>query len=547
MTIQHPIEDEVTQLARRVEKARGRLAYQFDPALTEALSEDELLAERELAEKIRGQDRGQRWKEAQAAAGAADRARQTTEAIEKADMRDLLVARKAIAAQRRESSPHAKLASLYRHRAWSLRALAGVVAAGMLWSAVNVQHNIAPGGPGDPLYWFSYLLEGMISVCLIIIMIGTNKVAEWGVVDNRKQVVAAEVALLGLTVTLNTYPYLRAEHWYDAAVHAVAPVMIGVSLLIHDAASARYGLAIHRATDQVRDLPDPAEQIRRTLPTLASYRMRRSADMRAANSFAELTVEAEPDPLAELNAAPASIVDPEIEDAPTVVLADEDDKAPEPPAPTRSAFRSAAPAPSAKVVAAATLGSDLADITAENPQVTKSENGTAPGTSKPVRADEPVVPSKPVNGEKHNGIAGKPITPVNGASAPTKPVTPAAPKPTTPTKIAAQQPAPAKPSKPAAPAPDKAAVASADRPSATAAATATTAAIKRQPAAADEKAATPADPKAAKEAPATPEIHDTGQFRIAEILEQELAELQAARRRARTSRKTSTPAAGRDR
>ncbi|MFI6172068.1 hypothetical protein ACIBCN_35195 [Nocardia sp. NPDC051052] len=551
MTIQHPIEDEVTQLARRVEKARGRLAYQFDPALTEALSEDELLAERELAEKIRGQDRGQRWKEAQAAAGAADRARQTTEAIEKADMRDLLVARKAIAAQRRESSPHAKLASLYRHRAWSLRALAGVVAAGMLWSAVNVQHNIAPGGPGDPLYWFSYLLEGMISVCLIIIMIGTNKVAEWGVVDNRKQVVAAEVALLGLTVTLNTYPYLRAEHWYDAAVHAVAPVMIGVSLLIHDAASARYGLAIHRATDQVRDLPDPAEQIRRTLPTLASYRMRRpAAEMLAANSFAELTVEAEPDPLAELNAAPVGVVDPEIEDAPTVLLADEDDTTPE-TAPTRSAFRSAAPAPSAKVVAAATLGSDLTDSTIETRSVPKSENGTAFRAAKPIQADEPVVPSKstaPVNGEKRNGVDSKPITPANGASVPTKsatkPVVAAAPKPTTPTKIAAQQPAPAKPSKPAVPAPDKVTAASADRPSATAAASATTAAIKRQPAPADEKAGTATD---AKETPATPEIHDTGQFRIAEILEQELAELQAARRRARTSRKTSTPAAGRDR
>lgn len=568
MTIQHPIEDEVTQLARRVEKARGRLAYQFDPALTEALSEDELLAERELAEKIRGQDRGQRWKEAQAAAGAADRARQTTEAIEKADMRDLLVARKAIAAQRRESSPHAKLASLYRHRAWSLRALAGVVAAGMLWSAVNVQHNIAPGGPGDPLYWFSYLLEGMISVCLIIIMIGTNKVAEWGVVDNRKQVVAAEVALLGLTVTLNTYPYLRAEHWYDAAVHAVAPVMIGVSLLIHDAASARYGLAIHRATDQVRDLPDPAEQIRRTLPTLASYRMRRpsAAEMMASSSFAELTVEAEPDPLAELNAAPVGIVDPEIEDAPTVVVTDEDDSAPEPPAPTRSAFRSAAPAPSAKVVAAATLGSDLADSTAETKSVPKSENGVTPGASKSVQADEPVMQSKstaPVNGEKRNGVDSKPITAVNGSSAPTKPVTPVAAKPTTPaatkpvtpaaskpatpTKIATPQAVPAKSSKPVTPASDKVTATSADRPSATAAASATTAAIKRQSIPADEKASPATDAKAAKETPATPEIHDTGQFRIAEILEQELAELQAARRRARTSRKTSTPAAGRDR
>lgn len=261
MTIESGLEDDVSQLAQRVERARGRLAYQFDPALTDALSEDELRAERELAERIREQDREQRWKHTQAMASASDRSRQTTEAIEKADMRDLLLARKAMASQRRESSPHAKLASLYRHRSWSLKALAGVVGAGMLWSAVNVQQNIAPGGPTDPLFWFSYLLEAMISVCLIIIMVGTNKVAEWGVIDNRRQVALAELALLGLTVTLNTYPYVSQGRWYDVAVHAVAPVMIGVALLIHDAVSARYGLAITRATSQVRDLPDPADNI----------------------------------------------------------------------------------------------------------------------------------------------------------------------------------------------------------------------------------------------------------------------------------------------
>ncbi|MEU1998445.1 hypothetical protein ABZ511_28740 [Nocardia gamkensis] len=250
-------DDDVVRLARRVEKARGRLAYQFDPALTGALSEEELLAERELAERIRTQDRDQRWKQAEASAAASDRARNTSEAIEKAEIRDLLLARKAIAAQRRASSPHARLASLYRHRSWSLGSLAGVVAAGMLWSAVNVQHNIAPGGPTDPLYWFSYLLEAMISVSLIIIMIGTNKVTEWGVLDNRSQVAAAEVALLTLTVGLNTYPYVSEGRWFDAAVHGVAPVMIGVALLIHDAASARYGRAISYATEQVRNLPDP--------------------------------------------------------------------------------------------------------------------------------------------------------------------------------------------------------------------------------------------------------------------------------------------------
>ena len=271
MTIEHSGEDDVTHLAKRVEHARGRLAYQFDPALTEALSEDELRAERDLAEKIREAERDQRWKHVQAAAHASDEARTTSQKIAKADMRDLLVARRALAAQRRESSPHAKLASLYRHRAWSLRALAGVVAAGMLWSAVNVQHNIAPGGPTDPLYWFSYLLEAMISVCLVIIMIGTNKVAEWGILDSRRQVAVAEMALLSLTVGLNTYPYIRRGDWYDVGVHAVAPVMIGVALLIHHAASSRYGLAILQATDQVRDLPDPSDQIRRTMPTFVSF------------------------------------------------------------------------------------------------------------------------------------------------------------------------------------------------------------------------------------------------------------------------------------
>ncbi|WP_216903130.1 hypothetical protein [Nocardia alni] len=271
MTIERPAEDDVTHLARRVEHARGRLAYQFDPALTEALSEDELHAERELAEKIREAERDQRWKHVQAAAHASDEARTTSQKIAKADMRDLLLARRALAAQRRESSPHAKLASLYRHRAWSLRALAGVVAAGMLWSAVNVQHNIAPGGPSDPLYWFSYLLEAMISVCLVIIMIGTNKVAEWGILDSRRQVALAEMALLSLTVGLNTYPYIRSGEWYNVGVHAVAPVMIGVALLIHHAASSRYGLAISHATHQIQDLPDPADQVRQTMPTFVSF------------------------------------------------------------------------------------------------------------------------------------------------------------------------------------------------------------------------------------------------------------------------------------
>ncbi|MBF6189681.1 hypothetical protein U3653_04805 [Nocardia sp. CDC186] len=519
MVIEHPIEDEVTQLARRVEKARGRLAYQFDPALTEALSEDELYAERELAERIRTQERGQRWKEAQAAAAASDRARQTTEAIEKADMRDLLLARKAIAAQRRESSPHAKLASLYRHRSWSLRALAGVVAAGMLWSAVNVQHNIAPGGATDPLYWFSYLLEGMISVCLIIIMIGTNKVAEWGVVDNRRQVAAAEVALLALTVSLNTYPYLRAGAWYDAAVHAIAPVMIGVALLIHDAASARYGLAIARATEQVRDLPDPAEQIRLTLPR---YRMPAAPE---APSVPHEQVHQQPEPV--VAAPPVQTVEQEVvEVAETQFPSEVPD---EQPVATVKAEKKRPPveAPRKPVLPESIEDLDAMEAFTSPVRVKDADtivtNGGAPAANgKKLAAAEPVAPVPAVKSEDR----------------------PAA-------RVPAEEPAPAKVVVRQTPqATPRPAV------SETEAATAEIPAVTRQPLADVKSDSTMPEPKNGKDIPKPdvaqpptarpPDIYDTGSFRVADILEQELAELQAERRRARTSRQRSASTAGRE-
>lgn len=468
MVIEHPIEDDVTQLARRVSKARGRLAYQFDPALTEALSEDELQAERELAERIRVQDRSQRWKQAEAAAAASDRARQTTEHIEKADIRDLLLARKAIAAQRRESSPHAKLAALYRHRSWSLRALAGVVVAGMLWSAVNVQHNIAPGGTGDPLYWFSYLLEGMISVCLIIIMTGTNKVAEWGVVDNRKQVASAEIALLALTVVLNTYPYLRTGRWYDAAVHAVAPVMIGVALLIHDAASMRYGLAISRATEQVRDLPDPAEQIRLTLPALSNYRLGAPADM--ANW----------------------------------------DPAPQQPANADS------PPPANGADAAATPDADA---------IADAHKDTAASVNGSVRQDGGPAPTVGTeNRSAPSNVEGKPV----GAANSGQPSTPTAAldQPATTTDV------------------DNAAWAEFDTLTASAGGGGVESDAAKGAAGGGESSDSDADyldSYAAKVDKALQSVYvtdsqDTGQFRMSETLDQELADIQAERRRARTTK-----------
>lgn len=510
MTIEHPIEDEVTQLAAQVERARGRLAYQFDPALTEVLSKDELHAERDLAERIRDQDRGQRWKEVQASASASDRARQTTEEIEKADMRDLLLARKAIAAQRRESSPHAKLASLYRHRSWSLRALAAVVAAGMLWSAVNVQQNIAPGGVSDPLFWFSYLLEAMISACLIIIMIGTNKVAEWGVIDNRRQVAIAEIALLALTVSLNTYPYVRAGGWYDAAVHSVAPVMIGVALLIHDAVSSRYGMAIARATEQVRELPDPAEQIRRKLPKVSAHKISTASDAAQSVSSAEEPAAA---PTPPRSAAPAGA------DKPAETTAANEPKESKQPKESaakadskessrRGAFRSERRSSRTESLSTMTLDTDelVSNMTAQagGEERTASAAGDSAGTAQsnpakdaakngaPVRSAElgaaetalrelPANDTGPANVDKGDGWTTKPAIPDKRKSGEAKNGSGSKSK---------------------------------------------------------EKKSSSNDPDA--DAGNSADAYNTDQFRVADILEQELAELQAERKRARTRPRSAT-------
>ncbi|MBF6518067.1 hypothetical protein IU421_27850 [Nocardia cyriacigeorgica] len=531
MTIEHPIEqpveDEVSQLAQRVEKARGRLAYQFDPALTDALSEEELRAERELAERIRVQDREQRWKQAQAAAAASDRARQTTEEIEKADIRDLLLARKAIANQQRESSPHAKLASLYRHRAWSLRALAGVVAAGMLWSAVNVQHNIAPGGPGDPLYWFSYLIEAMISVCLIIIMIGTNKVAEWGVVDNRQKVAAAEIALLALTVSLNTYPYVRDAQWYEAAVHAVAPVMIGVALLIHDAVSARYGLAIARATEQVKELPDPAEQIRSRLPDINSFRL-------SAPDYAlQQPVSMEPEP-AVREEVPAETVEPEGEGAEAETEVLERESAPQPaaePAP-KAAFRSSGKPATPKIPVSfdddVFLGSTEKTVARAASNGVAAEGKASDGARKTEQLPVKSVASEPVNGAATT--TAKAGAPSNGAAqSVSKPAAAKAAEPRS-TSTAFRSAAAPKPAEPTVsidrpePAPAFSALAATDSPK--------VGALRGR----KSKSKTSEAEPALHEVVQATSIYDTGQFRIAEELERELAEMQAARRRARTSK-----------
>ncbi|WP_460745736.1 hypothetical protein [Nocardia goodfellowii] len=242
-------------MAERVATARGKLPLQHDAALVEVLSEDEIAAERELAEWIRQQRRGQRRRAVQDEIAAEKRDRRTSTAIKRVEEADARWHRRALAARRRVANQDARLAQLYRRAEWSSRALIGVVVLGMVWAGVNVQHNLVPSGDmSDPLYWLSYGIEAMISIPIITIMVVATTAARWGRELPRGKIVFFEIALLGTTIGLNAGPHLAAGHWGKAAEYSIAPVMVGVVIWLHAWVSARYAQLI----DSVEVVDDSA-------------------------------------------------------------------------------------------------------------------------------------------------------------------------------------------------------------------------------------------------------------------------------------------------
>ncbi|WP_068056847.1 hypothetical protein [Nocardia xishanensis] len=236
---------EIAALAQRVATARGKLPLQHDTALVEVLSEAEIAAERELAEWIRAQRRGQRRRAVEDELAAEKLDRRTTAALRRAEEADARWHRRALAARRRVANQDARLAQLYRRAEWSSRALIGVVILGMVWAGVNVQHNLVPSGDmSDPLYWLSYGIEAMISIPIITIMVVATTAARWGRELPRGKVILFEAALLGTTIALNTGPHLTAGDLGRAAEYAIAPAMVGVVIWLHAWVAARYAQLI---------------------------------------------------------------------------------------------------------------------------------------------------------------------------------------------------------------------------------------------------------------------------------------------------------------
>ncbi|MBF6358444.1 hypothetical protein IU449_28515 [Nocardia higoensis] len=241
--------DEAPELAAQVAKARARLKYDRDAALFEALSAEEIDAERALAEREREIDRQIRQASAEAKLRRLERERKDIEAEARAESRDGRWHRRAVAKRRRLASPDARLTMLYRRSELIGRALLVAVVIGMIWSGYNVQSNLVPDDDlSNPLYWLSYGLEAMISIPLIAIMLTITDASREGREVKRARATAAELALLALTITLNTGPHLGAGDYGTAAKFAIAPVMVGVMVWVHSWSSEHYADMILHAT-----------------------------------------------------------------------------------------------------------------------------------------------------------------------------------------------------------------------------------------------------------------------------------------------------------
>ena len=239
-------------LSGRVERARKRIVYQYDPALYEELSEEEIAQERGLREWMRSQQRRQRKKVFRWDLAEDLRARKARAGSLRRDEREKRWHTDALAARRRATSPDAVVGRLYRRMMVMSRNLRVALVIPFVWSGVNVGLNLMPlaghSGPGAVVRWVlwivSFAFEAMISVPIWEIMRLSTTAAEFGRQVDRAKIVLIEAALLLVTIGLNAGPHLAVADWGRAAECAVAPIMVVVGMWIHAWLASRYATLI---------------------------------------------------------------------------------------------------------------------------------------------------------------------------------------------------------------------------------------------------------------------------------------------------------------
>ncbi|WP_433678671.1 hypothetical protein [Nocardia sp. CA-119907] len=236
-------------LAERFDQARERILLQHRPELYEVMDDREIDAEVRLHKRLRRKARRQRGRVFGAELAGQNRDRREAVRVRRDQERQRRWHARSRASRLRYTSADAQEATLHRKATWSSLRLRGVIAVGLVWSAINVGRNLAPtDGPTGASWWMLWILsfgiEAMISVPILEIMSQAATAARLRQQVERTRIIAFEATLLVATVSLNCGPHVAAGHFGRAAEYAVAPIMVVVLMWLHAWLMARYATLI---------------------------------------------------------------------------------------------------------------------------------------------------------------------------------------------------------------------------------------------------------------------------------------------------------------
>lgn len=247
--------DLAPEWAQRVAESRARVHYQDQLVglRKQELTDDEFDAIGALEMEKREQTRQQELRHFEAKLADADTAFEADRKLKK-NARKFEAARakstavmqewrqRAAYAAERLTSHDMRLAQLARQLTWTRRLLITLMAVGMAWSAVNVQHNLVPSGDrGDPLFWVSYGVEALVSGCLIVLLMTSATLEIWGYARARhgKSGYWLEAGLVLVSLGLNIGTPLSRGDIAIALEYSVAPLMVGALVWTYNHTTGR--------------------------------------------------------------------------------------------------------------------------------------------------------------------------------------------------------------------------------------------------------------------------------------------------------------------
>ncbi|NQE89632.1 hypothetical protein [Nocardia terpenica] len=170
---------------------------------------------------------------ARTAAEAAGEASRTKAQIARADAEAQRWEAKALADEKRITSPYGKVALAKKISTRIDYALYGMVAVGIGISALNIQRTVTTHGTADPLTWLAFGMEAMVTVPIVVTMVVASLGMRLGKSFNRKPFAIIEALLLVAAVALNVLPHALAGDLLAAIQFGSVPALLAVSVALH--------------------------------------------------------------------------------------------------------------------------------------------------------------------------------------------------------------------------------------------------------------------------------------------------------------------------